>query len=121
MSKSKGNVVDPLDMIDEYSADTLRFTLAILAVQGRDIKLSKEKTEQIRNFTNKLFNASRYLLLNQDSFEDMNKTVFKTKLGKYIKSRFNSAVKETREFLDMSLAKLQNKALTNLEPFLKNL
>ncbi len=101
MSKSKGNVVDPLDMIDEYSADTLRFTLAVLAVQGRDIKLSKEKIEQIRNFTNKLFNASRYLLLNQDSFEDMNKIVFKTELGKYIKSRFNSAVKETREFLDI--------------------
>ncbi len=115
MSKSKGNVVDPLDMIEEYSADTLRFTLAVLAVQGRDIKLSKEKTEQIRNFTNKLFNASRYLLLNYENFEDMDKIEFKTNLGKYMKSRFNLAVKETREFLDIYRF---NDAATTLYRFL---
>jgi len=101
MSKSKGNVIDPLDMIEEYSADTLRFTLAILAVQGRDIKLSKEKTEQIRNFTNKLYNASRYFLMYQNSFKDMNEIKFQTDLGKYMKSRFALAVKETREFLNV--------------------
>ena len=61
MSKSKGNVVDPLDVIDEHSADALRFTLAVLAAQGRDIKLSAKKLEESRNFTNKLYNASRFL------------------------------------------------------------
>ncbi len=115
MSKSKGNVVDPLDMIEEYSADTLRFTLAVLAVQGRDIKLSKEKTEQIRNFTNKLFNASRYFLMYQDSFEDIKNIEFKTDLGRYMKSRFDFAVKETREFLDVYRF---NDAATTLYRFL---
>ncbi len=115
MSKSKGNVVDPLDMIEEYSADTLRFTLAVLAVQGRDIKLSKEKTEQIRNFTNKLFNASRYFLMHQESFEDIDKIDFKTDLGRYIRSRFDFAVKETREFLDVYRF---NDAATTLYRFL---
>ncbi len=115
MSKSKGNVVDPLDMIEEYSTDTLRFTLAVLAVQGRDIKLSKEKTEQIRNFTNKLYNASRYLLMQRESFEDMSNIRFKTDLGRYIKSRFELAVKETREFLDVYRF---NDAATTLYRFL---
>ncbi len=115
MSKSKGNVVDPLDFIDEYSADTLRFTLAILAVQGRDIRLSKEKTEQIRNFTNKLYNASRYLLIHRDNFEDMSEIRFKTDLGRYIRSRFELAVKETREFLDVYRF---NDAATTLYRFL---
>jgi len=115
MSKSKGNVVDPLDMIEEYSADTLRFTLAVLAVQGRDIKLSKEKTEQIRNFTNKLFNASRYFLMHQDSFKDMQNKEFKSDLGKYMKSRFDLAVAETREFLDVYRF---NDAATTLYRFL---
>ena len=53
MSKSKGNVIDPLDMVEKYSADALRFTLAVLAAQGRDIRLSNDKLEQSRNFTNK--------------------------------------------------------------------
>ena len=100
MSKSKGNVIDPLDTINEYSADTLRFTLAILAVQGRDIKLSNEKLEQIRNFTNKLYNASKYLLLNADSFEDLADIEVKTELGKYMLSRLHVATKEVREQID---------------------
>ena len=97
MSKSKGNVIDPLDSIAEYSADTLRFTLAILAVQGRDIKLSSEKLEQIRNFTNKLYNASRFLLMNASSFEDLEKLEIKTALGAYMKSRLAVAQEEVRE------------------------
>jgi valyl-tRNA synthetase len=100
MSKSKGNVIDPLDMVDKYSADALRFTLAVLAVQGRDIRLSDEKLELSRNFTNKLFNAHKFLLLNVDSFKDMNEIEFKTPLGKYIRSRFNACVQETRAYLD---------------------
>ncbi|MFK5882616.1 MAG: valine--tRNA ligase [Sulfurospirillum sp.] len=100
MSKSKGNVINPLDTIDEYSADTLRFTLAILAVQGRDIKLSGEKLEQIRNFTNKLYNASKFLLMNEDSFEDLDTLEIKTPLGLYMYSRFMVATKEVREHFE---------------------
>ena len=100
MSKSKGNVIDPLIMIEKYSADALRFTLAILAVQGRDIKLSEEKLELSRNFTNKLFNASNFLLMNSDSFADLSEIEIKTPLGKYMLSRFNEAVKETRDYIE---------------------
>lgn len=100
MSKSKGNVIDPLVMIDKYSTDALRFTLAVLAVQGRDIKLSEEKLELSRNFTNKLFNATNFLQLNMDSFEDLDEKNIKTPLGKYMLSRLSVASNETREFLD---------------------
>jgi len=100
MSKSKGNVIDPLIMIEKYSTDALRFTLAVLAVQGRDIKLSEEKLEQSRNFTNKLFNATNYLQLNQDTFEDLDQEKVETPLGRYMLSRFNLAVKETRDYID---------------------
>ena len=100
MSKSKGNVIDPLDMIEEFSADTLRFTLAALAVQGRDIKLSVDRLGQYRNFTNKLFNASRFLLMNEDSFADLVDIEIKTELGKYIQSRYNAATKSVRANID---------------------
>jgi valyl-tRNA synthetase len=62
MSKSKGNVIDPLDIIDEYGADALRLTLAALTVQGRDILLSTNRIETYRFFLNKLWNASRFAL-----------------------------------------------------------
>ncbi len=65
MSKSKGNVMDPLVMIDEYGADALRFTLAAMAAQGRDIKLSKQRVEGYRNFATKLWNASRFAEMNE--------------------------------------------------------
>jgi valyl-tRNA synthetase len=100
MSKSKGNVIDPLITIDKYSADALRFTLAVLAVQGRDIKLSKEKLEQSRNFTNKLFNATNFLQLNQEHFDNLNPADIKTPLGRYMLAKFNIAVKETRDYID---------------------
>ena len=64
MSKSKGNIIDPLDLIDEYGADALRFTLAAQAAQGRDIKLSTKRVEGYRNFTTKLWNASRFCQMN---------------------------------------------------------
>jgi valyl-tRNA synthetase len=60
MSKSKGNVIDPLHLIDEYGADALRFTLAAMAAQGRDIKLSAQRVEGYRNFATKLWNAARF-------------------------------------------------------------
>ncbi|MBD3801542.1 MAG: valine--tRNA ligase, partial [Campylobacterales bacterium] len=100
MSKSKGNVIDPLDMVEKYSADALRFTLAVLAVQGRDIRLSEEKLELSRNFTNKLYNAAKFLQMNVETFDDLESITVTTDLGRYMQSRFNAAVVETRGFLD---------------------
>ena len=65
MSKSKGNVMDPLGLIDTYGADALRFTLAAMAAQGRDIKLSTQRVEGYRNFATKLWNAARFAEMNE--------------------------------------------------------
>ncbi|MBS0253593.1 MAG: valine--tRNA ligase [Proteobacteria bacterium] len=65
MSKSKGNVMDPLVLIEEFGADALRFTLAAMAAQGRDIKLAKSRVEGYRNFATKLWNASRFAEMNE--------------------------------------------------------
>jgi valyl-tRNA synthetase len=67
MSKSKGNVVDPIELIDQYGADSLRFTLASMASQGRDIKMSQSRVEGYRNFGTKLWNASRFCEINDCS------------------------------------------------------
>jgi valyl-tRNA synthetase len=64
MSKSKGNVIDPLDLMDQFGADALRFTLAAMAAQGRDIKLSTQRVEGYRNFGTKLWNAARFCEIN---------------------------------------------------------
>ncbi len=64
MSKSKGNVIDPLELIDEFGADALRFTLLAMAAQGRDIKLAKSRVEGYRNFTTKIWNATRFTQMN---------------------------------------------------------
>ncbi|MCK5293956.1 MAG: valine--tRNA ligase [Arcobacteraceae bacterium] len=100
MSKSKGNVIDPLDMVEEHSADIIRFTLAYLAVQGRDIKLGEKNLEQFRNFTNKLYNATNFLQLNVDTFPDLKDIEIKTPLGKYMQSRLSIAVEGVRETLE---------------------
>jgi valyl-tRNA synthetase len=65
MSKSKGNVMDPLELVDKYGADALRFTLAAMAAQGRDIKLSEQRIEGYRNFGTKLWNAARFCQMNE--------------------------------------------------------
>jgi valyl-tRNA synthetase len=65
MSKSKGNVIDPLALIDKYGADALRFTLAAMAAQGRDIKLAPQRVEGYRNFATKLWNAARFGEMNE--------------------------------------------------------
>ncbi len=64
MSKSKGNVVDPLIIIDKYGADAFRFSLAAFAAQGRDIKFSEDRVEGYKNFINKIWNASKFILMN---------------------------------------------------------
>jgi valyl-tRNA synthetase len=66
MSKSKGNVIDPLDILDQYGTDAFRFTLAALAAQGRDIKLSEERIAGYRHFVNKIWNSARLVLMNVD-------------------------------------------------------
>ena len=65
MSKSKGNIIDPLELVNEYGADALRFTLTALAAQGRDIKLARNRVEGYRNFATKLWNAARYCQMNE--------------------------------------------------------
>ncbi|MCL6639754.1 MAG: valine--tRNA ligase [Candidatus Rokubacteria bacterium] len=69
MSKSRGNVIDPLVMMDRYGTDAFRFTLVALAAQGRDIRLAEERIEGYRNFANKLWNAARLVLTNLDGYE----------------------------------------------------
>ena len=69
MSKSKGNVIDPLDLMDEYGADALRFTLAIMAAQGRDVKLDPARIAGYRNFGTKLWNATRFAEMNGVAYD----------------------------------------------------
>ncbi|HZD60320.1 MAG TPA: valine--tRNA ligase, partial [Anaerolineae bacterium] len=69
MSKSRGNVIDPLDVIEEFGTDALRFTLSSMATPGRDIFLSRERIEGYRNFANKLWNASRFVMMNLEGYE----------------------------------------------------
>ena len=69
MSKSKGNVIDPLDVMEQYGTDAVRFTLAIMAAPGTDISLSPEKMLSYRAFANKIWNASRFVLLNLESLQ----------------------------------------------------
>src|SRR5437870_9225591 len=69
MSKSKGNVADPLEVMDRYGTDAFRFTLAALAGLGRDVRVSDERIEGYRNFANKLWNAARLVLSNLDGYD----------------------------------------------------
>ena len=70
MSKSKGNIIDPLELLDKYGADTLRFTLTALLNPGRDVKLSEARVKGYKSFTNKIWNAGKFLQLNNSIFID---------------------------------------------------
>ena len=103
MSKSKGNVIDPLDVINEYGADSLRFTLSSLTVQGRDIILSAQKIESCRHFMNKIWNAARFALMNLEGFEGSGRIAHKSDLrlhDKWILMRANQVTKEVTDFLE---------------------
>ncbi|MGB1160747.1 MAG: valine--tRNA ligase [Alphaproteobacteria bacterium] len=93
MSKSKGNVIDPLDLIEKYGADALRFTMTALAAPGRDIKLAESRVEGYRNFTTKLWNAVRFAEMNEakiaDGFDPAKVTHV---LNTWIVSRVNETV-----------------------------
>ena len=101
MSKSLGNGIDPLEVIAEYGADALRFTLATGNSPGNDMRYYKERVEASRNFANKIWNASRFLLMNLDidKIELPDASELKTE-DKWIISSFNSLVKEVTENLD---------------------
>jgi valyl-tRNA synthetase len=105
MSKSKGNVIDPLTIMEKYGTDAVRFTLAAFAAQGRDIKLAEERIEGYRHFVNKIWNAARFVLLNlktsekamavppePDSFPDPSE--------RWILSRLNQVTVTVRNALD---------------------
>jgi len=100
MSKSLGNGIDPLEVIEKYGADTLRFTLVIGNAPGNDMRFSWEKVEHSRNFANKLWNASRYVLLNLDE-NDTNLYLDNLTLAdKWILTRYNNIVKEITDNLE---------------------
>jgi valyl-tRNA synthetase len=115
MSKSKGNVVDPLDIIDQYGADALRFTMAALAAQGRDVKWSQSRCEGYRNFATKLWNAARYCEMNEakrDFAFDL--SAVSHTLNKWILSE----LKQTIDTADHALAQFKyNEAASALYQF----
>ena len=87
MSKSKGNVIDPLDLIEKYSADALRFTLLSMASPGTDVKLSEDRVKGYRNFLNKLWNANNFLITNECDFTDIDEVSnLKVNINKWIYS-----------------------------------
>jgi len=103
MSKSKGNVIDPLDIIGRYGADTFRFTLAALAAQGRDIRLSEERLEGYRNFVNKLWNAARFVISNTKDFDkgdEDKKELFLSPIDKWIYSKLHGVILDVRNAFD---------------------
>ena len=116
MSKSKGNVIDPLELINKYGADSLRFTLISMAAPGRDVKLSEDRIKGYRNFLNKIWNSNKFLQLNKCKYNkkfnikktniDINKWIYfeleKTNKDaqKYIKNfRFDEAAKVIYQFV----------------------
>lgn len=102
MSKSRGNVIDPLVIIDEYGTDAFRFTLAAFAAQGRDIRLAEDRIEGYRNFVNKIWNASRFALMNLEGYSDegLPEKAELDLADRWILSRFNSVVADVTSQLD---------------------
>ena len=103
MSKTKGNVIDPLEVMEQYGTDALRFTLAAFAAQGRDIKLAEDRIEGYRNFCNKLWNASRFVFMNLEDYKGSCALDERSKFSSadlWILSRLNWATKEVNEALE---------------------
>jgi len=101
MSKSLGNGIDPLEIIDKYGADALRFTLATGNSPGNDMRFSDEKVEASRNFANKLWNAARFVLMNLEGDEPAPYLPEKLALeDKWVLTKFNTVVKEVTDNLE---------------------
>ncbi|HSB04146.1 MAG TPA: valine--tRNA ligase [Thermodesulfobacteriota bacterium] len=104
-SKTKGNVVDPLDLIERYGADALRFTLAALTMPGSDLKLSEARTEGYRHFANKIWNASRFVLMNLEDFKAEALTLrvdpeVYSLPDRWIRMRLNQVIRNVEESLE---------------------
>jgi valyl-tRNA synthetase len=93
MSKSKGNVIDPLHVMDQFGTDALRFTLASMASPGRDLKLAEERIEGYRNFANKIWNAARFSLMYLDGPRISKPVAERTFADRWIFSRLNSTIR----------------------------
>jgi valyl-tRNA synthetase len=103
MSKTKGNVIDPLQIMEQYGTDALRFTLAAFAAQGRDIKLAEDRIEGYRNFCNKLWNASRFAFMNLEDYKGscaLDENANFSTADRWILSRLNRATKDVNEALE---------------------
>ena len=101
MSKSKGNVIDPLQLIDKYGADALRFTLTAFAAQGRDVKLSESRVEGYRNFCTKIWNAARFCEMNEcKPVEGFDPSSVQSVLNKWIVGKVVDAERRTRAAID---------------------
>ncbi len=109
MSKSKGNIIDPLVMMDKYGTDSFRFTLTAFAAQGRDIRFSEERVEGYRHFCNKIWNASRFVFMNipenfrlqtSDSRLRTLNSGLRTLPDRWILSRLNHVIREVRKSLE---------------------
>ncbi|HEX5320212.1 MAG TPA: valine--tRNA ligase [Stellaceae bacterium] len=101
MSKSRGNIIDPLDLIDKYGCDALRFTLSALAAPGRDIKLAESRVEGYRNFATKLWNAARYAEMNGCApVSGFDPAGCKATVNRWIVSAARAAARDVTAFLD---------------------
>ena len=103
MSKSKGNIIDPLEMIDKFGADAFRYTLAALTAQGRDIKMSEERIAGYKHFINKIWNATRFSLMNLEDYSSSGVPVGKDTLSlpdRWIMHRLNVTISEVTKALD---------------------
>ncbi|MBQ5683690.1 MAG: valine--tRNA ligase, partial [Peptococcaceae bacterium] len=101
MSKSLGNGIDPLQVIEEYGADTLRFMLITGNTPGNDLRFQNERLEASRNFANKIWNATRFVLMNLEDYEPVAEEAMEYTLAdKWIISRFNSVAKDVASRMD---------------------
>ena len=100
MSKSKGNVMDPLSVMEKYGTDALRFTLAAMASPGRDIKLAEERIEGYRNFANKIWNAARFILMNLDGPREAAPPKDRSFADRWILSRLNRTIRDVNASLE---------------------
>ena len=105
MSKSLGNSPDPLDLFDKYGVDAVRVSILLLAPQGTDVLFSEDKIDLGRNFMNKLWNCSRFLMMNIDhkesiiSFDKLDNSDFEL-VDNWILSRLSRTIKETNDLMD---------------------
>ncbi|MBN2538899.1 MAG: valine--tRNA ligase [Deltaproteobacteria bacterium] len=102
MSKSSGNSIDPLEMIDKYGSDALRFTLAAFTAQGRDVKMSEERIKGYRHFVNKIWNAARFSMMNLEDYPGdaaLEKAEYSL-CDRWIRDNLNGVVADVRKALD---------------------